>query len=115
MSHSATITPDFRSMAQQMIAERGNRTVKAGFSDGSELIPAEAISRMQREGRSFLRRPRLNGATVDQEGLTNNYAVEPNMYYAVFPSPEQARQYAMQGLVAATLIVGLILTSVAVS
>lgn len=115
MSHSATITPDFRSMAQQLVAGRGSRNVNAAFSDGSELIPAEALSRMQREGRSFLRRPGLNGATVDQEGLTNNYAVEPDMYYAAFPSPEQARQYALQGLAAATLIAGLIITSLAVS
>src|SRR5687767_12281922 len=109
MSHAASITPDFRSMAQQLGASRGNRNVNSGFSDGSELIPAEALSRMQREGRNFLGRPALNGATVDQEGLTNNYAVEPDMYYAVFPSPEQARQYALQGFVATTLIVGLIL------
>jgi len=115
MSYAASISPDFRSMAQQLVASREVCTVKPGFSDGSELIPAEALSRMQREGRSFLRRPNLNGATVDQEGLTNNYAVEPNMYYAAFPSPEQARQYAIQGLVAATLVLGLILTSFAVS
>jgi len=115
MSYAASISPDFRSMAQQLVASREVSAVKPGFSDGTELVPAEALSRMQREGRSFLRRPNLNGATVDQEGLTNNYAVEPNMYYAVFPSQEQARQYALQGLAAATLVLGLILTSFAVS
>lgn len=115
MSHAASIAPDFRSMAQELVTSREVRKVKSGSSDGSELIPAEALSRMQREGQGFLRRPGLNGATVDQEGLTNNYAVEPNMYYAAFPSPEQARQYALQGLVATVLFVGLILTSVAVS
>lgn len=115
MSHAATISPDFRSMAQQLVAGQGSRTINASSNDGGELIPAEAISRMQREGRSFLTRPAQNGATVDQEGLTNNYAIEPDMYYAVFPSPEQARQYALQGFAAATLIVGLILTSLAVS
>jgi hypothetical protein len=109
------MTPDFRSMAQQLVASRGIGNVNLGLSDGSELIPAEALSRMQREGRNFLRRPVLNGATVDQEGLTNNYAVEPNMYYAGFPSQDQARQYALQGLAAAALVVGLILTSLAVS
>ncbi|MBD2158883.1 ssl1498 family light-harvesting-like protein [Leptolyngbya sp. FACHB-16] len=115
MSHAATITPDFRSMAQQLVSSRETRKVNFGLSDGSELVPAEALSRMQREGRSFLRRPSLNGATVDQEGLTNNYAVEPEMYYAAFPSQEQARQYAIQGLAAATLIAGLIIMSLAVS
>lgn len=115
MSYAPTITPDFRSMAQQLTTKQATRQAKVGFSDGSELIPAAALSRMQREGSGFLRRPNLNGATVDQEGLTNNYAVEPNMYYAAFPSQEQARQYALQGLVAATLIIGLIFTSFAVS
>jgi|GEM_PF-840259 len=115
MSYVPAITPDFRSMAQQLTTHQATRKAKVGFSDGSELVPAEAGSRMQREGSSFLRRPNLNGATVDQEGLTNNYAVEPNMYYAAFPSQEQARQYALQGLMAATLLVGLIVTSFAVS
>jgi hypothetical protein len=115
MSYASTITSDFRVMAQQLTTKPATPQAKVGSSDGSELVPAEARSRMQREGSRFLRRPNLNGATVDQEGLTNNYAVEPDMYYAVFPSQEQARQYALQGLAAATLIFGLIFTSFVVS
>jgi hypothetical protein len=53
-------------------------------------------------------------ATVDKEGLTNNYGVEPEMYYAAFPFPQQARQYAIQGFAAATLVVGLIPTSLVI-
>jgi hypothetical protein len=52
---------------------------------------------------------------VDQEGLTNNYAIEPQMYAAVFPSPEQARQYAVQAAAATLLVVSLIMISAAVS
>lgn len=114
MSYTANSAVDFVSIARQLGASRGQAR-KSGLSDGSELTPSEVFSRMQREGRSFLRRPNLNGATVDREGLTNNYAVEPDMYYSVFPSPEQARQYALQGAIATLLVVGLILTSFAVS
>ena len=54
------------------------------------IIPAEVAARMDREGDDF--RTTANeqaepesinvtgGATVDQEGLANNYAIEPEMY-----------------------------------
>ena len=114
MSYAADSTLDFRSIARELNATR-SQAVVSGRSNGSELIPTEARSRMTREGSEFRRRPEINGATVDQEGLTNNYAVEPDVYYALFPSPEQARQYALQGAAAALLVVGLIFTSIAVS
>ncbi len=115
MSHAATFSPDFMAIAQELTANRAGIKVASGSSNGQELVPAEAFSRMQREGSSFLRRPVLNGATVDAEGLTNNYGVEPIMYFATFPDAEQARQYVYQGIAAVGLVVGLILTSVAVS
>ncbi len=111
MTYSNSISPDFTSIAQELTASWSPKPV----SGGSALIPAEANSRMRREGDRFLRRPTRKGATVDQEGLTNNYGVEPEMYYAAFPAPEQARQYALQGLAAATFVVGLILTSLVIS
>ncbi|HHP7243821.1 MAG TPA: photosystem II assembly protein Psb34 [Elainellaceae cyanobacterium] len=114
MSYSANSPIDFMAIARELSTSQ-EQSVNSGQLKATELVPTEARSRMQREGRAFLRRPALNGATVDQEGLTNNYAVEPNMYYSVFPSPEKARQYALQGAAAALLIVGLIVTSVAVS
>ncbi|HEY9620487.1 MAG TPA: ssl1498 family light-harvesting-like protein [Crinalium sp.] len=114
MTYAADSSLDFVSIARELGANRG-LTFKSGLSNGTELTPTEVRSRMKREGRNFLRRPDLNGATIDREGLTNNYAVEPNMYYSVFPSPEQVRQYALQGAVASLLVVGLILTTLAVS
>ncbi len=108
MTHS-TATLDFNALARDINATRAQL-----IDTSRELVPAEAYARMQRNGTEF-RRPAANGATVDQEGLTNNYAIEPDMYAAVFPSPEQARQYAFQAAAAALLVVGLILTSAAVS
>ncbi len=107
MTYSASASPDFSSIAQDLTASWSPKPV----SGGSALIPAEANSRMRREGDRFLASPTLKGATVDQEGLTNNYAVEPEMYYAAFPAPEQARRYALQGLGAFALVVTLVLTS----
>ena len=114
MTYAASISPDFRAIAQDLVADKA-RKVSSKVSDGSELVPAAAQSRMEREGRNFLRRPLLNGSTVDQEGLTNNYAVEPILYYAQFPSVEQQRRYAFQGAIATLFVTALFLTSFAVS
>jgi hypothetical protein len=69
--------------------------LKSGhISDGSELKPAEVAARSQREGgeppnatpsdginTQWTDQVRTrDGYTVDQEGLTNNYAVTPTMY-----------------------------------
>ncbi len=48
-------------------------------------------------------------------GILNNYAVEPKPYYAVSPSPEQARTYALQGAIATLLVSALVLITFAVS
>lgn len=111
MSYSANSSIDFVSIAREL------RTIQKQDAQGQRgaLVPTEVRSRMQREGSDFLRRPTINGVTVDQEGLTNSYAIEPNMYYSVFPSPEQARRYALQGAAATLLVIGLIATSFAVS
>ncbi len=55
------------------------------------IIPAEVAARMDREGGDYRETAHeqaadksldtTGGATVDQEGLANNYAVEPEMYY----------------------------------
>ncbi|MGA7934736.1 MAG: hypothetical protein WCA35_14425 [Kovacikia sp.] len=61
------------------------------------IIPAETAARKQREGTEFKQVPHHQesldtegGYTVDQEGLLNNYAVEPEMYYEV---PGDAREH----------------------
>jgi hypothetical protein len=50
----------------------------------ANIIPAEIAARKEREGDDYKRIPEGNlegGAAVDNEGLLNNYAVEPEMYY----------------------------------
>ncbi len=52
------------------------------------LTSAETAARMEREGENFKQTPEnegnmdtTSGYTVDREGLANNYAIEPEMYY----------------------------------
>ena len=44
------------------------------------ITSAETAARMDREGNDF-KNASEPGQTVDREGLANNYAVEPEMYY----------------------------------
>lgn len=53
------------------------------------IVPAETAARMEREGSRFKEQASednqsdfdtTGGATVDKEGLANNYAIEPEMY-----------------------------------
>lgn len=52
------------------------------------LIPAETAARKEREQENYKQTPdksktdldTTGGYTVDQEGLANNYAIEPEMY-----------------------------------
>lgn len=53
--------------------------------------------------------------TVNEDGILNNYATEPQMYYAEYPSPEQQRRYAQLGGLAILLIGAIIATAVSVS
>lgn len=53
--------------------------------------------------------------TADNEGLLNNYATEPEIYYAVYPSPEQQRNYAQMGAIATLFVTALVLVSLSVS
>jgi hypothetical protein len=53
--------------------------------------------------------------TIDETGLLNNYAVEPAIYAAEFPSLEQQQQYVLQGAIAVLLVTFTILTAFAVS
>jgi hypothetical protein len=50
------------------------------------IIPAETVARKEREGDDYKQIPEGNlegGAAIDNEGLLNNYAVEPEMYYEI--------------------------------
>jgi hypothetical protein len=53
--------------------------------------------------------------TIDESGRLNNYAAEPEMYFANYPSPEQQASYKLQGALASLFVVALVLVSVAVS
>ncbi|NES74129.1 MAG: ssl1498 family light-harvesting-like protein [Okeania sp. SIO2D1] len=48
-------------------------------------------------------------------GILNNYAQEPKMYYAQYPSYDQQQRYKLQGGIAALFVSALIFTSIAIS
>jgi hypothetical protein len=65
-----------------------NEIKKDNYDRG--IIPAETAARMEREGEHYKHPPHQaedasldtsSGYTVDNEGLVNNYAIEPEMYY----------------------------------
>ena len=71
----------------------------------SHIIPAETAARKAREGGDYKQttdsteagNDAINtdgGYTVDKEGLANNYAVEPEMYYEV-PGDLKAQEEAL--------------------
>ena len=53
--------------------------------------------------------------TYSAEGTLNNYANEPEVYYATEPSPEQQVNYLKQGAVAALFVTIIAFLSFAVS
>jgi hypothetical protein len=68
------------------------RVEKDSYDRG--IIPAETAARKEREGEGYKQLPENEGVsegeidttggyTVDSEGLANNYAIEPEMYYEV--------------------------------
>jgi hypothetical protein len=67
------------------------------------IVPAETAARKEREGQEYKHLPEddgdietidtTGGYTVDSEGLANNYAIEPEMYYEV-PGDLKAKEEA---------------------
>lgn len=53
--------------------------------------------------------------TIDETGVMNNYATEPQIYFANYPSPEQQRRYMFQGALAILLVATTLATALAVS
>ena len=72
------------------------------YSDGSELIPSEIKSDPQSHDNL------VAGYTRDDEGITNNYALEPAISSATYPDSEQQVRYLFWGI-GAILFVGVIL------
>jgi hypothetical protein len=65
------------------------------------IVPAETAARKEREGDNYKQLPEPDGGTdttggytMDGEGLLNNYAVEPEMYYETPGDAEEQEQQA---------------------
>ncbi len=48
-------------------------------------------------------------------GILNNYAIEPQVYYAEYPAPYQLRRYLIKGLIAVLFLTSLVILSAVVS
>ncbi|GAX44218.1 hypothetical protein NIES4075_52360 [Tolypothrix sp. NIES-4075] len=53
--------------------------------------------------------------TVNEDGVLNNYATEPQMYYAEYPAIWEQRKYVVQGVFAAIIVTTLVLVGLSVS
>ncbi len=52
--------------------------------------------------------------TTDERGILNNYAIEPLMSYAEYPTIEEQRQYFVQGAVATFVVAALTLVATSI-
>jgi hypothetical protein len=84
-------------------------------SDGSELIPAEVQAHVRHDDIQPLEASSSTHYTVDDEGLINNYAIEPDISTSEYPSPQQQRRYVFLGAGAILFVVLLILIASSVS
>lgn len=53
--------------------------------------------------------------TTDETGVLNNYAIEPKISYAEYPSISEQKNYAFQGAIAALFVSCLVITALVVS
>ncbi|MDZ8188338.1 MAG: ssl1498 family light-harvesting-like protein [Nostoc sp. ChiSLP02] len=53
--------------------------------------------------------------TVNEDGVLNNYANEPKMYYADYPAIWEQRKYLVQGTFASLIVTTLVLVAFSVS
>nr|RNJ66166.1 MAG: ssl1498 family light-harvesting-like protein [Leptolyngbya sp. IPPAS B-1204] len=84
-------------------------------SDGSELIPAEVQANVRLNEADSIDASFTVGYTIDDEGLINNFTIEPDMYLSDYPSVRQQRHYIVLGAGAFSLVVLLLLTAFLVS
>jgi hypothetical protein len=85
------------------------------YSDGSELIPAEVQTHIRPNEAESIDMPFAVGYTIDDEGLLNNFAVEPDIYLSEYPSPRQQRYYSVLGATAILFVVMLMMITFFVS
>ncbi|MCL1473718.1 photosystem II assembly protein Psb34 [Argonema antarcticum] len=52
---------------------------------------------------------------TEERGILNNFAKEPKMYFAEYPTQQQQRSYLFQGVAALALLAAVVLTAFAVS
>jgi len=86
-----------------------NRETGGHHSDGSELIPSEAPVELPRQDNL------VAGYTKDDEGIINNYALEPAMTEATYPSPKQQLRYVFWGLGAIVFVSAILLIAFSIS
>ncbi len=53
--------------------------------------------------------------TTDERGIMNNFAREPQVYCAEYPSPEEQNRYKIFGVVAAFLVSAVFVVAFTVS
>ena len=51
----------------------------------------------------------------DENGIINNFAKEPQMYYAQAPSNQEQKGYLLWGAIASIVIAGSVFTAIVVS
>ncbi len=103
---------DIKSQAKKSTAKQPHH------SDGSELVPAEVQvneRHADRKAGDSTQTSAIPGSTLDDEGLINNFAVEPKVYPSEYPSPRQQRQYIYWGIAAVLLVAFLVVISTFVS
>ncbi len=49
--------------------------------------------------------------TVNEDGILNNYATEPKVYFAEYPAIWEQRKYLVQGTLAALFVSALVLVA----
>lgn len=102
-------------MSYAKIKEKPLNFSKKGYSNGSELIPAEVQANIRHHEVQSIAIPLVNGYTIDDEGLINNFALEPDIYLAAYPSPQQQWQYIVLGEASLFFVIMLLLTAFLVS
>jgi hypothetical protein len=85
------------------------------YSNGTELIPAEVQAHIRYDEAPSIDIPFAVGYTIDDEGLINNFSIEPDMYPSEYPSPRRQQQYVVLGATAFFFVIMLLLTAVLVS
>ena len=97
------------------ITLKKDKVVAHHISDGSELIPAEIQANTREEIKQCQNESLEGGYVIDDEGIINNYATEPDLYMANYPSPEQQKRYFFWGAGAILLVIITLVTAFAVN